>query len=175
MQRNAVLAGAAGALGGFVGSWMMVRFNHLLGGEGGGAPLPQYRDEAAPNEWDGTISDEPASIKSASRLGVALLGRSLSQREAQLAAPLFHYGFGTVVGAFYGVSAERTPEVTAGFGLPFGATVWLGAAEAGLPLAGLAAPPTHYSSARHLASLASHLVYGLTLEAVRRTLRGRTR
>ncbi len=178
MARNAVLGAAAGAAGGLLGSWMMVRFNHLVGGveyENGGARRPEYRRDAAPNDTDGTISDEPASIKAASLLAESVTDQPLSRFEKRLGGSVLHYAFGAVAGAIYGAAAERTPATTQAFGLPFGATVWLAADELGLPLAGLSAPPTHYPMSRHATALGTHLVFGATTEAVRRLLRGRTR
>jgi hypothetical protein len=175
MKGNSVLGAAAGVAGGLLGSWMMVRFNHLVGGveaRQGQAPKEHYRRDATPNDTDGTISDEPASIKSAAIVGEQLAGRSLTRGEKRQGGQIFHYAFGAIAGALYGVAAERNREVTAGFGLPFGATVWLTADEIGLPLAGLAAPPTNYPTSRHAAALGTHLVFGATVEAVRRVLRG---
>jgi putative membrane protein len=176
MQRNAVLGAAAGVAGGLLGSWMMVRFNHLVGGlehENGNAPRPEYRSNAAPNDTDGTISDEPASIRAASEIGESLTDRPLTHGEKRLGGSLLHYAFGAVAGGLYGAAAERTPAVRQAFGLPFGATVWLAADEIGLPLAGLSAHPAHYPVSRHAAALGTHLVFGATVEAVRRLLRGR--
>lgn len=176
MSGNAVLGGLAGALGGIAGSWMMVRFNHLVGGveaREGQPPQQHYRDSAAPNEHDGTISDEPGSVQTAEIVGEKLLGRELAQWEKRAAGPIFHYGFGAVAGAIYGVMAERSPDTARGFGMPFGATVWATANEIGLPLAGLAAPPTRYPLSRHVTALGTHLVFGLTTECVRRLLRGK--
>ena len=51
-----------------------------------------------------------------------------------------------------------------------GATVWLIADEAGVPLAGLSKPPTEYPLTSHLSAFATHLIYGATTEAVRRTV-----
>ena len=175
MAANVILGAAAGAVGGLLGSWAMVRFNHLLGGIEArpAAPFRSYRPQATPNDTDGTISDEPASIQVAARVGERVMGRPLERRERRVAGPFFHYLFGAMNAAIYGGLAERRREFSAGFGVPFGAMVWLGAAEAGLPLAGLAAPPQHYPASRHLSSLGTHLVFGVTVEAVRRSLRGR--
>jgi hypothetical protein len=175
MNAKAVLGAAAGMAGGLLGSWMMVRFNHLVGGVEASqseAPKEHFRLAASPNDTDGTISDEPASIQSAAIVGEKLSGRPLSLEEKRLGGQAFHYAFGAIAGALYGFAAERNREVTSGFGLPFGATVWLTADEIGLPLAGLAAPPTSYPPSRHAAALGTHLVFGATVEAVRRILRG---
>jgi hypothetical protein len=152
----------------------MVRFNHLVGGsdEDGGSH-PHRRDRASPNDTDGTIADEPASSQIAARAAEAMLGRTLEEPERQKAGPLFHYGFGAITGALYGAAAEYRPAMTAAAGAPFGATVWLAADEIGLPAFGLARNPTTYPVSRHASALGTHLVFGLTTEAVRRLLRYR--
>lgn len=71
----------------------------------------------------------------------------------------------------YGACAELVPEVTAGAGLPFGAAFWLVADEAAVPLLGLSKGPTEYPLSVHAYALASHFVYGLTAELVRRAMR----
>ena len=71
----------------------------------------------------------------------------------------------------YGAAAEVFPEVTAGAGLPYGAVVWLGADEGVVPLLGLSKAPNEYPVSTHAYALASHLVYGLTTEIVRRGVR----
>ena len=63
-----------------------------------------------------------------------------------------------------------SPEVTAGAGLPFGTAFWLVADETAVPLLGLAKGPTEYPVSTHVYALASHLVYGLTAELVRRVV-----
>jgi hypothetical protein len=171
---------AAGAVGGVVASAAMVAFNHLLGSTGfGSEDLGEHhqhrRIDAKPNDSDGTIADEPASRQAASVAAQTVAGRQLDEREKDAAGPVFHYGFGAVAGAIYGALAARAPQVTAGRGAPYGAAVFLTATELALPLAGLARKPTEYPPARHVASLATHLVYGVTLEAVRRRLMRRTR
>lgn len=176
MSANAWLGATAGALGGIAGSWAMVRFNHAVGGrDGEGGSHAHRRRHATPNDTDATISDEPATDQVASRAAEAVLGRPLDEREQQQVAPLFHYAFGALCGAIYGAVAERQRAATAGAGAPFGAVVWLAADEVGLPAAGLARNPTTYPLSRHAAALGSHLVFGLTVEGVRRLLRGSSR
>ena len=174
MKANPWLGAAAGALGGIAGSWMMVRFNHVVGGsdEDGGSH-PHRRREASPNDTDGTISDEPASSQVASAASEALLGRPLDESQRQQTGPLFHYAFGAIAGAIYGAAAEWQPRTAAAAGAPFGAAVWLAADEIGLPAAGLARHPASYPLSRHASAFGSHIVFGLTVEAVRRAMRGR--
>lgn len=78
-----------------------------------------------------------------------------------------HYAFGGSVGAIYGATAVRNPDVTAWGGVPFGAAVWLIADEMGVPLTGLSKPPTEYPLKDHASALAAHLIYGATTESVR--------
>ena len=49
---------------------------------------------------------------------------------------------------------------------------WKGLAdEVTVPLLGLSKSPTQYSISKHAYALASHCVYGLTIEVVRRAVR----
>jgi putative membrane protein len=67
--------------------------------------------------------------------------------------------------------AEVVPEVTAGAGLPFGVAFWLVVDEGAVPLLGLSKGPMEYPLSTHAYALASHFVYGLTAELVRRSVR----
>jgi uncharacterized membrane protein YagU involved in acid resistance len=69
------------------------------------------------------------------------------------------------------VAAEIAPKVTTGSGLPFGALFWLVVDEGAVPLLRLSEGPTSYPLSTHAYALSSHLVYGLTAEVVRRTIR----
>jgi uncharacterized membrane protein YagU involved in acid resistance len=63
------------------------------------------------------------------------------------------------------------PSTTAAWGLPFGAAVWLGADEVAVPAFGLSKAPMEYPASTHASALAAHLVYGLTVDVVRRAVR----
>ena len=163
---------AAGALGGVIGSAAMVCFNHALSAAGVGRDdrgrrKQDRRAHAEPNETDGTIPDEPASEKSVSNLVETMTGASLGDRGKKVGGSLAHHAFGATLGAVYGAAAARFPRIAAGGGLPYGAFVWLTATEAGVPLAGLSKHPAEYPLERHASSLATHLVFGLTVERVR--------
>jgi len=158
----------------------MLLFNRALGATGfGDDDLGRHHQErrvaAKPNDSDGTIADEPASRKAASRTAEALTGEPLTERQKDAAGSLFHYGFGAVVGAIYGATAAMSPKVTTGAGVPYGAAVFLAAGEIGVPGTGLSRKPSDYPPSRHAAALATHVVFGLTLEAVRRMLMRRTK
>lgn len=177
-QPNLILGACAGAAAGLIASWAMVRFNHLIAPENGRSDKPDDRHAhrrigARPNDIDGTLPDEPGSIQAASAVAEPMLGRPLTEREKEIAGPVMHYLFGATVGAMYGAAAEVDESATRGAGTAYGIGIWLIADEIGMHAAGFATTPTDYPPSRHAATLASHIVFGLTVEAVRRMLRGR--
>jgi len=174
MKHNPWLGAAVGAAGGLLGAGMMVMFQHVVGGtEDPKDRRPQRRANATPNHTDGTFSDEPATIQAAEMVSRQVFDHEPTDLQKQVGGSALHYGFGAAMGALYGAAAEMEPRAAAAAGLPFGAAVWLVADEIGVPLAGLAGKPTDYPLSRHAAALASHLVFGLTVEGLRRALLGR--
>ena len=173
---NPVAGAVVGAAAGLLGSWVMLRVQHAIGSNGHvsdpGDTHPHRRRDALPNDTDGTYSDEPATMQAASVISEAVVGRALTEEEKQVGGSILHYAFGALMGALYGASAELRPGTTAGFGLPFGASVWLAADEAGVAVAGFATQPGDYPASRHAAALVSHLAYGAVVEAVRRAITG---
>ena len=156
----------AGLIGGLAASWTMEQFQRALGrlseemrgAEGGGGQ--QHRKPQS----------EPATYKAADAIAHTVTGEDVPKDDKPAAGSLVHYAFGGAVGAIYGAAAARTPDVTSWAGMPFGATVWLIADEMGVPLAGFSKKPTEYPLSDHLSAFATHLVYGMTTECVRRTL-----
>ncbi len=179
-MREPLLGALAGAVGGLVGAWAMVQFNHIVGATTEGTDkegdrFARHREEARPNAIDGTLPDEPGTMQAASALAEPVLGRELSEEEKEAGGTVLHYVFGATAGALYGVAAEVDNSTTRGGGMAFGATVWLIADEVGMHAAGFATSPADYPLSRHAATLGTHLVFGLTVEAVRRAIRGGTR
>lgn len=166
---------AAGAIGGAAGASTMVLFNHLLARAGFasddlGRHDQHHRLDAKPNDSDATIADEPSTRQAASRASTFVTGAPLTEQGKDVWGALVHHAFGAASGAVYGALAARVPAITAGAGIPYGVALWFGAAEVGLPLAGLARHPRDYPPVRHVASLASHCMFGMMVEAVRRVL-----
>jgi putative membrane protein len=114
---------------------------------------------------------EPATVKSASAISEGVFGHNLTNKEKEIAGPIVHYAVGTTAGAAYGLAAEYEPDVTSLKGISFGAAFWLVVDEGALPLLGLAKGPTAYPISTHAYALVSHLVFGLTAEVVRSTVR----
>ena len=118
---------------------------------------------------------EDATTKAASKVA-GLAGHALSREEKQKAGLVVHYGFGMLMGGLYGVGMElaqrhlpRSSPVIPG--ALFGTGLFLAADEWAVPALGLSAKPSESPIGTHLYGLASHLVYGLTLEGVRSMVR----
>ena len=98
-------------------------------------------------------------------------GIRLSGKQQHNSPQLVEYAFGALCGGIYGALAEVLPEVTAGFGTVYGATLFTGASEIVIPALGWIDPPGKRTPVQHLGGLAGNVVYGATTEAVRRLLR----
>jgi len=79
-----------------------------------------------------------------------------------------HYAYGTGIGAVYGGLAQKHKTTTSGFGIAYGAAAWALGDEVAVPVLGLGKKPTETPVTQHFQLLAAHLVYGITLEGVRR-------
>lgn len=115
--------------------------------------------------------EEPATVKMAQAISEGLMRRKLSESKKPFAGEAVHYAMGAASGAIYGLAAEIIPLATVGDGLAFGASVWLAADEGIVPALGLAKSPRQTPPSAHVYAFASHLVYGLVTEAVRRAFR----
>ena len=157
---------AAGAIGGIVASWVMEEFQSALmkvvknlQSQNDSTDIPQSNEQ------------EPATVKAAELVSEKLFSHHLENDKKGWAGNAVHYATGGASGAVYGIAAEFAPKVTGGAGLPFGTAVWLAIDEGAVPLFGLSKGPTEYPVSTHVYALASHFVYGLTTEVVRRALR----
>ena len=154
---------ASGIIGGLVASWTMDQFQY--------AWMKFARLASNNQEADKQSNDEPATVKAAEIVSSNIFNHQLAQSEKKTAGAMVHYATGGTSGAVYGVAAELAREVTSGAGIPFGTAVWAAVDEAEVPLLGLAKGPAEYPISTHVYALASHFVYGMTTECVRRALR----
>jgi uncharacterized membrane protein YagU involved in acid resistance len=69
------------------------------------------------------------------------------------------------------VVAETFPSGAGGSGALFGTALWAAADEIAVPALGLSTPPIEHPPSTHAYALASHVVYGLTAETIRRMVR----
>lgn len=160
IDANDVIKGAiAGLVGGLVGAFVMSEFQTLL------SALSEEKKKTKKEE------DEPANVKTAEAVSEGVFDHKLKKSEKEPAGEAIHYAMGAGSGLIYGAAAEIAPITTVGLGLPFGAEVWLAADDVIVPALGLSKPVTEYPLSTHAYALASHLVYGLTTDLVRRGVR----
>ena len=88
-----------------------------------------------------------------------------------VAAEAIHWGFGALTGAAYGGLVEYYPSASvkddAGFGMALSSLTH----GTVLPAMGLAAKPEDQTSRERTSEMASHVVYGVVTETVRRVVR----
>ncbi len=150
----------AGLAGGLAASWVMNEF------QAGVAKLTRHE------QGEDEPQAEDATMRTAGAVAESLFGRELTTREKEVAGPAVHYAFGGAMGAVYGALAETSPSAGAGRGLTFGSALWFGADELAVPAVRLSGSPFQYPVSTHALALSSHLVYGVTLDFVRRMIRG---
>ncbi len=181
-ESNIVKGLVAGVIAGFVGTAVMNQFqkmlsNMLLGEERSHGA--QSLQQGSPNHGAGRMLKErgkenpndDSAERMASAISVGAFDHELTEDEKDTAGTLFHYGFSVSMGALYGATVELIPQATVGAGSAFGAAVWLGADEGVVPLLGLSKDSSEYPFPIHASAFASHIVYGLTTEGVRRIVR----
>ncbi len=150
----------AGAAAGLAASWTMNQF------QTGWSKIQQKTSGECQQG-----QDEDATMKAANLVAEKALHRELTKDEKKKAAPYFHYGFGTLMGALYGVLTEEFPSAKTGFGTAFATGLFLVADEGAVPALRLSRPAKEVPLSSHMEALASHLVYGLSTESVRRGVR----
>jgi hypothetical protein len=167
----------AGAAGGLVGTIIMTEFQNAwnkAGEKGRSSDSSAQQGTLRPHNGEHKQEEtEDATMKAAGKLA-QVAGQELTHEQRKQASPLVHYGFGMAMGALYGMAMETSPRQVRAQRIPFagsvfGSALFLGADE--VPALGLA--KASESPSRHLYGWASHLVYGLTAEFVRRQVRKR--
>src|SRR5687767_5482729 len=157
----------AGALGGLIGTWAMNDAQRAWTRAVGDQPPESAAGKHDARDWQERHEHQNSNELAAQAAAHYLIGRYLTRDELRIAAPVVHYSFGAVVGAIYGACVERR---RGGSGAWLGAALWLAADEIAMPVLGLSEPTTRRPLEMHMQSLAAHLVYGTTTEAVRRSV-----
>lgn len=182
-ETNVLKGALAGFIGGLVASWTMNQFQSALSQVMKGVEKPHGAQSLKPEGGEEGIREmrrepegddeeqEDATEKLAEAISENIFNRHLKKDDKETVGAVVHYAFGAAMGGVYGIAAEVAPEIGTGLGLPFGAVFWMAADEVVVPLLGLAAKPSEYSLSTHAYALASHLVYGLTSEVVRKSVR----
>jgi putative membrane protein len=100
-----------------------------------------------------------------------LAGNSLDSKSKAVASGALHWGFGVAAGAAYGALAEFYPAASSRGGATFGLTLLTLTHETALPALGLEEPLAEQSPREHASEAATHVVYGVVAERVRRLAR----
>ena len=166
---KAVLAGLAGGL---IGSIAMNQFQNAWSKASKAFKnnsAQQSREQS--EQQSGGQQSEDATMKAAGKIA-ELGGRQLSHEEKAKLGPVVHYSFGTVQGGMYAAVTELAGTKGGVIpGLAFGAALFGLADELAVPALGFSGKPTESPLSSHLYALASHLVYGISTDAVQRGLR----
>ncbi len=104
-------------------------------------------------------------------LAEKVAGHELAGPQKEVATEAIHWGFGAVVGAAYGAVAEYYPAATAKDGAGFGMTLSSLTHGMALPAMGLTAEPEEQTTRERTSEMATHVVYGVVTETVRRVVR----
>ncbi len=168
-QDGAIWKGiAAGVAGGLVAAYVMNQFQAVTKKISASADKGKPKAKRGKGEAQKS-SGEDATVKTAEAIA-GTWGHRLSKDKKELAGPAVHYAFGATMGGVYGALAELSPAVATAAGVPFGAAVWLAADEVAVPALGLSKSPGEFPPSVHAYAFASHAVYGLTTDLVRRAV-----
>jgi putative membrane protein len=100
-----------------------------------------------------------------------IAGHALVSREKMAAEEAIHWGFGAMTGAAYGALAEYYPSATVKEGAGFGMALNSLTHGTALPAMGLSAEPEDQTLREKTSEMATHLVFGMVTETVRRFVR----
>jgi putative membrane protein len=104
-------------------------------------------------------------------LAEKIAGHELSGANQAVAVEAIHWGFGALTGAAYGVLAEYYPAATQKDGAAFGTALDSLTHQTALPAMGLSAEPKDQTMREKTSEMATHVVYGIVTETVRRFVR----
>jgi putative membrane protein len=104
-------------------------------------------------------------------LSERIAGHPLDKETKVIASEAIHWGFGAAAGAFYGALAEFYPAATSKEGANFGLVLMSLTHEGALPALGLGAPPEEQSQREQTSEAATHMLYGVVAESVRKMVR----
>lgn len=172
-RRTRPMAGlAAGVIGGLVATWVLDNYQRgavaaTRGGEKAAALDPVVSEQQAEQQR----RQERVHGEVAQRVTRAVSGKGLTSRQRRQAAPYVHYAVGAIAGGIYGFSVEIVPVVRTGYGTGYASLLFLGGPDLLVPWLKLGPAPREAPPAVQAGGLSAHMIYGATLETVRRMLR----
>jgi putative membrane protein len=161
----------AGVVGGLAGTWAMSHFQGWWSVASHGAEPASAAGRHDARDWQEFAEGQNANEIAAQTIASHTITRPLTSDELSVGAAAVHYTFGAVMGGLYGGLWEISPRIRQVGGAGFGTAVWAAADEIAVPLLGLSGPTTEHPPERHAHAFASHIVFGVTTELVRRGVR----
>ena len=122
-----------------------------------------------------TVAARPEGLDAAHTIAARAaktVGVELTHPEENSVGLGVKYAIGIVPAALLGALRDRLIWLTAGRGFAFGVTTWAVEDEWASARLGLSGPPTKYPWQAHGRGFIGHVVYGLTVDAVLRVLKG---
>ena len=169
--RPSIWKGAvAGLAGGLVGTFVKSQVEPILQDLGERIFPPSHAEKERPGADVQGHPDRMPPSKMAQK-ATDEVGVTLSRDEKLEAQDAIHWAFGTSAGVAYGVAAEFT-DAEIGFGIPASVALFAGTHGSTLPALGLQADVDDLPKAWWVWELGSHVVYGVTVDLVRRGVRG---
>ena len=166
-QKHPVRGVLAGVAGGLVAGWIMNQWS-----EGPGAKLTEQLETPEEKDQIKQMSDgEDATMKTAEKLAETFEHRQLSSFEKAREGPVVHYAYAALMGGLYGGLAEYSSLVRSGFGTTYASALFIGGDLVAVPALGLSKPLADYPATSYAGPFTAHLVYGATIELVRRIVR----
>ena len=104
-------------------------------------------------------------------LAEKVAGHPLAGTQKEVSAETIHWAFGALAGAAYGALAEYYPAATSKDGAGFGTALASLTHANALPAMGLSAEPEQQTPREKTSEMATHVVYGIVTETVRRAVR----
>jgi uncharacterized membrane protein YagU involved in acid resistance len=133
-------------------------------------PSPAQKQEVGADPRGRPANMPPAVL--ANRTAVALGHGGLTERQRLRVQEAIHYGFGAGLGVAYSVAAKRWRVVRRGRGALAGLAIYAGTHASVLPALGIQRPPWQLAPAAVLWESMSHVVFGTSLDALRRAVEG---
>lgn len=118
------------------------------------------------NKKEQSEKSDPATVKLANKISRNVAGHKIKEENKETAGSIVHYGFGTSVGALFGLLNLYLPQKKIASGLLYGVGVWAIADNVLVPLMGLSKGPLKQSFKTQAYALTSHLVYGGALSTL---------
>lgn len=175
LLRQAAIGLAAGLLGALAMNLFARAVNSMSNGREADGAAPGHDRVGRgmqPPQAQGR-ADHDAAVRVGTAAYRAITDREPAPEVQRWLGAAAHYAFSVAISVPYVFLADRLPFIRACFGTLYGTAVWAVADEGIMPALGLSRSPRQLPPGVHAYALAGHLVYGATLEGVRRLSNGR--